>query len=145
MSVLHVVFKIGGAEYLLPAGEVLQLESFEGATKVPGTQPFVTGIIQVRGRVIPVIDGRQRFGLPPIEHDVNARIVVGQVGERTVGLLVDSGREVIKLELSQLKPPPPMVAQQANGFVEAVAQVGPRLLMLLNLKSVIGEETANGE
>jgi purine-binding chemotaxis protein CheW len=145
MSVLHVVFKIGDADYVLPASDVLQLESFDGATKVPGTQPYVAGIVQVRGRVVPVVDGRERFGLPPIEHGLNSRVVVSQLGERTVGLLVDSGREVIKLEPDQLKPPPPMVAEQAKGFVEAVAQVGPRLLMLLNLRKVIGEETANGK
>lgn len=64
MSVLHVVFKVDGAEYVLPAADVLQMESFTGATPVPGAAPHVAGLVQVRGRVIPVVDARLRFGLP---------------------------------------------------------------------------------
>lgn len=145
MSVLHVVFKVGDAEYMLAATDVLQMESYTGATRVPGAKPYVAGIVQVRGRVIPVIDARARFGLPPIERGLDARIVVSQLGERTVGLLVDSGREVLKLTPEQLKPPPPLMAEQARGMVKAVAQVGPRLVMLIDLEKVVGEDKADGE
>lgn len=145
MSVLHVVFKVGDAEYMLAATDVLQMESYTGATRVPGTKPYVAGIVQVRGRVIPVIDARARFGLPPIERGLDARIVVSQLGERTVGLLVDSGREVLKLTPDQLKPPPPLMAEQARGMVKAVAQVGPRLVMLIDLEKVVGEDKSDGE
>lgn len=145
MSVLHVVFKVGDAEYMLAATDVLQMESYTGATRVPGAKPYVAGIVQVRGRVIPVIDARARFGLPPIERGLDARIVVSQLGERTVGLLVDSGREVLKLTPEQLKPPPPLMAEQAGGMVKAVAQVGPRLVMLIDLEKVVGEDKSDGE
>src|SRR6202012_3859543 len=97
MSVLHVVFSVAGAEYVLSAEDVLQMESFEGATPVPGSLPYVAGVIQVRGRVVPVVDLRARFGLPPGESSIERRVVVGQVNDRTVGLLVDVAREVVKL------------------------------------------------
>ena len=96
MSVLHVVFKVDGAEYALPAADVLQMESFTGATPVPGAPSHVAGLVQVRGRVIPVVDARARFGLPPVERTLDSRVVVGQLGDRTVGLLVDSAREKAK-------------------------------------------------
>ena len=140
MSVLHVVFKVGGSEYAMPARDVLQMESFTGATRVPGAKPFVVGIIQVRGRVVPVVDLRLRFGLPPVEPTVDTRVVVGTHGERAVALLVDAAREVLKLDEAQLKPPPELVAQDARGLVMAVAQVGQRLLMVLDFARVIGEE-----
>ncbi len=140
MSVLHVVFKVAGAEYALPAAEVLQMESFSGATPVPGAPSHVAGLIQVRGRVVPVVDARARFGLPPGERTLDSRVVVAQSGTRTVALLVDSAREVVKLTAEQLQPPPPMVVEQARGFVRAVAQVGPRLLMLIDFPRVVGEE-----
>jgi purine-binding chemotaxis protein CheW len=145
MTALHVVFKVGDAEYMLAATDVLQMESFTGATRVPGAKPYVAGIVQIRGRVIPVIDARARFGLPPIERGMDARVVVSQVGERAVGLLVDSGREVLKLTPEQIKPPPPILAEQAKGFVKAVAQVGQRLVMLIDLEKVVGEDKADGE
>jgi len=159
MSVLHVVFRVGSAEYVLPAADVLQMESFSGATPVPGSPPYVAGLVQVRGRVLPVIDARARFGLPPAERTLDTRVVVGQLGARTVGLIVDSAREVVKLAPEQLKPPPPLVAEQARGFVKAVAQLGGgaggngnrdgsgggRLLMLIDLPKVVGEEQAHAE
>ncbi len=145
MSALHVVFKVAGAEYVIPAAEVLQMESFTGATPVPGAPPHVAGLVQVRGRVIPVVDARARFGLPPGERTLDSRVVVGQLGTRTVGLLVDSAREVLKLAPEQLQPPPPLVAEQAKGFVKAVAQVGPRLVMLIDFPRVIGEEKVDGD
>jgi purine-binding chemotaxis protein CheW len=144
MSTLHVVFKVAGAEYAIPASEVMQMESFTGATPVPGAPAHVTGLVQVRGRVVPVVDARARFGLPPVDRTLDSRVVVGQLGSRTVGLLVDSAREVMKLAPEQLQPPPPMVVEQAQGFVKAVAQVGPRLVMLIDFSRVIGEEKVHG-
>ncbi|NMO18296.1 purine-binding chemotaxis protein CheW [Pyxidicoccus fallax] len=145
MSVLHVVFKVDGAEYALPAADVLQMESFTGATPVPGAPRHVAGLVQVRGRVIPVVDARVRFGLSPGERNLDSRVVVGQLGDRVVGLLVDSAREVLKLDPAQVKPPPPLVVEQARGFVKAVAQVGPRLVMLIDFPRVIGEEAPDGD
>lgn len=144
MSALHVVFKVAGAEYAIPASEVMQMESFIGATPVPGAPAHVAGLVQVRGRVVPVVDARARFGLPPVDRTLDSRVVVGQLGSRTVGLLVDSAREVMKLAPEQLQPPPPMVVEQAQGFVKAVAQVGPRLVMLIDFSRVIGEEKVHG-
>lgn len=140
MSTLHVVFKVAGSEYALPAGDVLQMESFAGATPVPGARPWVSGIVQVRGRIVPVVDLRARFGLPPAERTLDTRLVVGTLGERAVALLVDGAREVIKLEEAQIKPPPEIVAREARGMVRSVAQVGARLVMLLDFAKVIGEE-----
>jgi purine-binding chemotaxis protein CheW len=144
MSALHVVFKVAAAEYFLPAAEVLQMESFQGATPVPGTPPYVAGIVQVRGRIVPVVDLRARFGLPPEEPTIDSRIVVAELRDRTVGLLVDSGREVIKLEADQILPPPRALAESTGGFVKAVAQIGKRLLMLIDFAKVIGEEPIHG-
>jgi purine-binding chemotaxis protein CheW len=140
MSILHVVFKVGGSEYALPASDVLQMESYAGATLVPGSKPWVSGIIQVRGRIVPVLDVRSRFGMPPHDRTPDSRVVVAMHDDRAVALLVDNAREVLKLEADQLKPPPQMVAQEAKGLVKAVAQVGSRLVMLLDLKKLMDEE-----
>lgn len=138
--ILHAVFRIGKGEYILPSETVIQIESFVGATFVPGAPAFVAGIVQIRGRVVPLVDMRIRFGQPPTEPTLDSRIVVGQQGERLVGLLVDTAREVLKISPAELKPPPHMLDDQAGGFIKAVAQVGPRLLMLIDFAKVIGEE-----
>src|SRR5262245_42156616 len=110
MNALHVVFKVAGSEYVIPASEVLQMESFQGATRVPGTDAHVAGLVQVRGKVVPVVDLRSRFGLERIESTIDSRIVVVANHGRTIGLLVDSAREVVKLDDDQLKPTPEALA-----------------------------------
>jgi purine-binding chemotaxis protein CheW len=138
--ILYAVFRIGKGEYILPSETVVQIESFVAATFVPGAPPFVAGIVQVRGRVVPLIDMRLRFGQPHAEPTFDSRIVVGQHGERLVGLLVDMAREVLKISPAELKRPPRILDDQAGGFIKAVAQVGTRLLVLIDFAKVIGEE-----
>lgn len=140
MTGLYVIFRVAEGEYAVPAAQVLQLESFSGVTAVPGTLPHVTGIVQVRGRIVPVIDLRLLFGEPPAEAVLDTRIIIIELGERTVGLRVDSSREVLKLEGDQFHATPAVVADRSRGFVRGVARVGTRLLMLLNLVKVLGEE-----
>jgi purine-binding chemotaxis protein CheW len=144
MSDLHVLCRIAEGEYVLPAADVLQMESYSGATKVPGAAPGVAGLVQIRGRVVPVLDLRVVFGLPAIEPTINSRVVVMTRGDRTIGLLVDSAREVLKIPAADFQPPPPVVARQTDGVVKAVAQAGSRLLMLIDFAKVIGEEQAHG-
>ena len=145
MSTLHVLFKVAEGEYVLPASDVLYMETFSGATKVPGTLPFVAGVVQIRSRVVPLVDLRTRFGLPEIARTLDTRVLVVQHADRAVGLLVDSAREVVSIAREQFAPPPEIVSEQAAGFVSAVAQTGARLVMLLDFGKVIGEEVLHGD
>jgi purine-binding chemotaxis protein CheW len=144
MTALYVVFKVADAEYVLPAADVLHMESYEGATRVPGAPEYVAGLMQVRRRVIPVVNLRLRFGLPTIEPSLGSRVVVVQAGERAVGLIADSAREVTRIADDDFRPPPELITQQSAGYVIKVAQAGARLLMLVDFHKVIGEEVPHG-
>ena len=122
MSELHVLFRVGDANYVLPAAQVVEMESFTRATAVPGAAHYVAGLVQIRGRVIPVIDLRARFGLPPIDRTLDARVIVIRNADREVGLLADSAREVLRIETDAFRPPPEVVVEQSEGFVDQVAQ-----------------------
>jgi purine-binding chemotaxis protein CheW len=145
MSALYVLFKVGDAEYVLPASDVLHMESYAGATFVPGAPEYVVGLMQSRRRVIPVVDLRRRFGLPPVAPTLDSRVVVVQSGERAIGLLADSAREVKHIPAEEFRPPPQLIAEQASGYVTKVAQAGARLLMLVDFHKVIGEEMPLGK
>lgn len=134
---LHVLFKVGDSDYVVPASAVVQMDSFTGATPVPGAPPYVAGIVQIRGRVIPVVDLRARFGLPPVERTLDARVIVVTTGTRQVGLLADSAREVIVIDEAKFEVPPEIVVEQSRGFVSAIAQAGQRMVMRLRFESVI--------
>ena len=145
MSGLHVMFTVAGTRYVVPAAQVLHMESYSESTPIPGAESYVVGLVQVRGRVVPVVDLRARFGLAAIEPTLDSRVVVVQVGERTVGLLVDSAREVVNIAPEDFKPPPEVVAGQGTGFVDAVAQVDRKLVLRLALASVISEGRREGD
>lgn len=142
MSSLYVLFKVAGADYALRAVDVLHMESFEGATLVPGAPSHVAGLMQTRRRVVPVVDLRARFGLPATEPTLDRRVVVVQSRERTVGLLADSAREIASIADDAFRPPPDLVVQQSAGYVTSVAQAGSRLVMLLDVQKVIGDDVA---
>ena len=144
MSKLFVLFRVADAEYVLPASDVLHMESYEGATRVPGAPDHVAGLMQIRRRVIPVIDLRRRFGLPAVELTLDSRVVVVQSGERAVGLLADSAREVKHIASEDFRPPPELIVEQSSGYVTMVAQAGARMLMLIDFHKVIGEEVPLG-
>jgi len=144
VDVVHVVFRVGSAEYVLPAATVLEMESYSGSTPVPGTANHVAGIVHIRGRVIPLVDLRTRFGLPPLAATLDQRVVVVDHAGRRIGLLVDAAREVAKIEPAAFSPPPELVVERTGGFVKAVAQLGPRLVMLLDCDRVLEQEEHDG-
>jgi purine-binding chemotaxis protein CheW len=141
---LHVTFRVGNASYALPASQVLHLESYETATHVPGAPAYVAGLVQVRGRLVPVVDLRTRFGLPPIDHSLDRRVVVVQNGTRVAGLLVDSAREVVQIDEASYEKPPEIIEEQASGFVNGVATAAQRLFLLVDVPRIIGEELSHG-
>ena len=143
MTTLHVAFRVGTAEYVVPAATVLHLESFETATHVPGAPSYVAGLVQVRGRVVPVVDLRKRFGLPATDRELAHRVVVVQLGARVAGLLVDSAREVMQLDEASFRNAPELIKQQANGFVTGIATVRERMFLIVDVQRVIGQEVAS--
>ncbi len=142
-AALYVVFKVGEAEYAIASTDVLQMEAFTSATPVPGTAPFIAGVMPIRGKVVPVVDLRLRFGLPAAPRTLDSRVVVGQLGDRTVALLTDSAREVLRIPAGEVKAPPSMLDGGSEGYVRAIAHVKGRLILLLDFAKVIGEEPAN--
>jgi len=144
MTSLHVIFRVGDSDYALPVGHVLQLESFTSATRVPGAPGWVLGLVQSRGRMVPVVDLRARFGEPEGAPTMDRRVIVTEEESRTVGLMVDSAREVAEISDDEWKSPPELVASQSGGFTKAVGQVGKRLIFELDLPKVIGRDGHDG-
>ena len=150
MSVLHVLFRVGEADYVLPASDVIQMESFTSATEVPGCAAHVAGVVQIRGRVIPVIDLRTRFGLAPAPRTLDARVIVVADGARQVGLLADSARQVLKIDAEAFHAPPELIREQSQGFVSSIARAGSGVVMRIDFLKVIGphgvpEEQSHGQ
>lgn len=135
-----VVFGLGTEEYGVPITQVQEINRLITPTKIPQTPSFVEGIINLRGKVIPVIDLKKRFQLPLTAHGENTRIIVVNIGEHTVGIIVDAVTEVLRLPLQSVEPPPGMISGIAIEYLKGVGKVGDRLLILLDLDKVLSEK-----
>lgn len=135
-----VVFQLAGETYGVEITSVQEIIRMQEITKVPRTPPFVEGVINLRGRIIPVIDLRKRFRLPLGEKTATSRIIVVEVGQVTVGMIVDAVSEVFRLPTGALEPPPPVTRSVDTAFLKAVGKWGEKLIILLDLERVLKAE-----
>ncbi len=133
-----VTFKVGEEEFSVSILKVQEIIRMSEITKVPKSPEFVEGVINLRGRVIPVLDLRKRFGLPLIERGNDARTIVVDSGGKVVGLIVDSVTEVLRLQASTIEPPPDIVGGGVDSeYIDGVGKLENRLVILLNLDKVL--------
>lgn len=136
-----VTFKVAEEEYGVDILSVQEIIRHTGITKVPSAPAFVEGILNLRGRVIPIIDMRKRFGLSAREPDLQTRIVVFALESGVIGCLVDSVSEVLRLPSSMVDAPPAVVAGVDSKYILGVGRLDDRLLILLDFGQVLtGEE-----
>lgn len=139
-----VSFMIGDEEFAIPILSVQEINRMMQITRVPQSPPFVEGVINLRGKIIPVMDLRKRFGMPPLENSADSRIIVVEVnasgGTRVIGFTVDRVNEVLRISESIVEPTPQMVsgASGDSEYVQGVGKLEDRLLILLNLDKLFG-------
>jgi purine-binding chemotaxis protein CheW len=132
-----VSFNIGEEEFGVDILKVQEINRMLDVTRVPSAPEYVDGVINLRGKVIPIIDLRRRFSMGRKEHDKNTRIVVVELSGRVVGFVVDAVSEVLRIPRSVTEPPPPIVAGIQSDYVTAVGKLEGRLLILLDLEKVL--------
>lgn len=134
----YVIFRLGDEEYGLPVESVNSIIRYETATPVPRAPEAVLGVINLRGRVIPVVDLRQRFRTQPFEPTASSRIVVADAAAGPVGIAVDAANEVTTIEETARRPVPDGVLSPdtARAFTAVVERDGS-LIILLDLDEAI--------
>ena len=135
-----VIFEVGNESYGVDIGRVHEIIRRLQITRVPGAPGYVEGVINLRGKVIPVVELRQRFGLPPEENLKEGRIVVVEVGGHTVGMGVDGVSEVLRVPLSSIEPPSPLVTGIDSAYVRAICKLEEKLIILLDLDHILSVE-----
>ncbi|MUV39939.1 Chemotaxis protein [Lentibacillus sp. JNUCC-1] len=135
-----IVFQLGNDYYTLPVEQIGLIERMQPITRVPGTAAFVKGVINLRGVVTPVIDLRERFGIEPKAADDATRIIIVHWDEMEVGLLVDKASDVMDIPEADIEPPPELVGTVDIDYIEGVAKVDSRLLILLDLSKVLTKD-----
>lgn len=131
-----VIFRLAKEEYGLPITKVQEINRLVPITKLPQTPVFMEGIINLRGRVIPVVDLRKRFQLDVSDYDDDSRIIIVEVSGQTVGIIVDAVAEVVRLSTASMEPPPPTFILDAK-YIQGVGKLDERLLILLEIDEIL--------
>lgn len=132
-----VSFNIGEEEFGVDILKVQEINRMSEVTRVPNAPEYVEGVINLRGKVIPIIDLRMRIGMPQKSTDKDTRIVVVELDSKVVGFVVDSVNEVLRINKSITEPPPPMVSGIDSEFITAIGKLNDRLLILLDLERIL--------
>ena len=134
----YILFTVAGTSYALPSQDVAHVEMVEQITRVPNAPAFVDGVVFSRGLVVPAINMRARFGFDRAPLDVSSRLLVVQSRGRSVGLLVDACREFMTVPESAIHPPGEALSGLSAQYVNGVASIGDRLIVLLGLERLLG-------
>jgi purine-binding chemotaxis protein CheW len=132
-----VVFELLNEVYGVDIGRVQEIIRMTTITRLPRAPEFVEGVINLRGKVIPVVDLKKRFGLDGGGRSRSSRIVVVDVGQQTLGMVVDGVSEVMRIARSAIEPPSPVVTTVESDYIRGVAKLEGRLVILLDLDKVL--------
>jgi purine-binding chemotaxis protein CheW len=135
-----VVFELANELFGVDIGAVESIIKMQTITRVPQSPEFVEGVINLRGKVLPVIDLRLRFGLPAVEVTKSNRIMVVSIDGSEVGMIVDGVSEVLSISDGDVEPPPAMATTVNSTFIVGIAKIDTRLVILLDLKKILSLE-----
>ena len=135
-----ISFSVGEEEYGLELLQVKEVIRMRKITWLPHAPRCVKGIFNLRGDVIPVMDLRERFGLPSIELTETTRVIVVEVAGRLVGLVVDSASQVVRLPADQFDPPPPVMGKGAGDLISGVGRMEDTLIILIKVDGLLSME-----
>jgi len=138
-----VVFSLHDQVYGVNIASVLEIIRTESVTKVPGTPVFIEGIINLRGKVVPVMDLAVRFGMPPSHISDTTRVIIVEAGGVTMGMIVNSVSEVLRIPASNLEAIPALISGSSIEALRGVALVDKQMVVLLDLGKLLYDEEKN--
>ncbi len=137
---VHLVTFNLGEEYGVPISQVQEIVRVGGITMVPNSPSYMEGVINLRGRVLPVLNLRKRLGLSDKEMSSASRIVVTEIGNKVIGLLVDAVSHVIKIPPESVEPAPEEILEIDTDYITGVGKLKDRMIILLDLEKLLRRE-----
>jgi purine-binding chemotaxis protein CheW len=132
-----VGFRVGGETFGVPISLVHEIVRVPEITAVPDSPQYVEGVINLRGRIVPVIDLRKRFGEATPARNKKNRVLVTDVDSKIVGLIVDAASEVLKVPESEVELPPAVLEEGDLSFVTGLGKIGGRLIILIDVAKIL--------
>lgn len=140
----YVVFKLGKEEYGIDIMNVKEIGPYQESVKVPNTPDFIEGIINFRGKVIPIVNLEKRFNLEDNGVTNDTRIIIINLKDKQVGFVVDEASQTVRLDDEDINPAPDIISSVDRRYITGVGKLDEkRLLILINLEKVLSDEEKN--
>lgn len=142
-TVKYVTFFLGNEEYALPIFEVQEINRVLDITRVPNSPRFVKGVVNLRGRIIPVIELKNRLNLGEAEIGKDGRIVIAECGPKLLGLMVDRVSQVLNLSPEKIEATPSEAVSMDANYIRGLGILDDRMIIILDLEKVVGKEVVS--
>ncbi|MDL2293238.1 chemotaxis protein CheW [Ruminococcaceae bacterium OttesenSCG-928-D13] len=139
-----LTFYIGDTMYGLPLTNVIEIISVQDIARVPGTPPYVKGVINLRGSIVPLVDVRLKFGQMEKEYDDQTNFIITQLGDMQVGLVVDRVSNVVEADAVDVSSLPEFSTVNTNRYMTSVSRIGNQLVMNLNAETILEDDNILG-
>lgn len=138
-----VRFMLGKESFGINIGNVQEIINIPEITKIPDTPQFLEGVINLRGKILSVIDLRKRLNFDATHKDKKNRILVTEIDGRVIGLIVDEVSEVVKINPDSIEPTPEMINSSGVEYISGVGKLDDRIILLLDFEKILSNEDMN--
>ncbi len=135
-----VTFRIEGQAYAIRIEQIREIVILTQVTRIPQVPVYVEGVSNLRGSIIPIVNLRTLFGLPAKPNDADTRTIVVNVGDRTIGCLVDSVTQVVRIDQEAIRSAPETVTGQGASYIAGFARVQEQLIVLLEINELLSPQ-----
>jgi purine-binding chemotaxis protein CheW len=136
----YLTFTLGDEHYGLDIMKVREIRGYESVTKIANAPPFMIGVLNLRGDIVPIVDLRIKFSIGKVTYDEFTIVIMLHVNERIVGIVVDSVSDVINMKASDIKPPPEFGIAFDSEYLYGLAPVNDQMIILLNIEKLIASD-----
>ncbi|MDT7041894.1 chemotaxis protein CheW [Candidatus Nitronereus thalassa] len=135
----YLTFVLGDEQYGVNILTVQEIKGYTDVTRIPNTPPYMKGVLNLRGTIVPIINLRMKFGMEQIDFTSFTVIVVVVVQGRVMGMIVDSVSDVLTMKAQDMKPAPALGVKVDTSFIDGIATTGDRLVTLLDIDRVLSD------
>lgn len=135
-----LVFTLGDEEYGIDILKVQEIRGYDQVTRIANTPPFIKGVTNLRGVIVPILDLRVKFEQTGVEYNENTVVIVLNLGQRVVGIVVDGVSDVLSLTAEQIRPAPEFAVTLSTEYLTGLGALGERMLILVNIEKLLNSE-----
>ena len=136
----YLVFRLGSEEYGIEILKVQEIRGYDRVTRIANTPAFISGVTNLRGAIVPIVDLRVKFQLPSAEFNENTVVIVLNLGTRVVGIVVDGVSDVLSLTTEQIKPAPDFTVTVSSEYLLGLGALDERMLILVDIEKLLNSE-----